>query len=80
MGDINVEYNFRFKYLIDENGNKTPCEYSVVNDDASFKIESTVKQNVRLKEAVLFSGKHGLSDDTAATATAIKNCLNIKAQ
>lgn len=60
-----LDINFSSMYLIDENGNKTPCEYSVVNDDASFKIESTVKQNVRLKEAVLFSGKHGLSDDAA---------------
>lgn len=42
-----------------------PCDLNIYENAGVYKIEITVNQTARLKEAVLFSGEHGFSANTA---------------
>lgn len=57
--------HFKSPYLTDINGVHIPCDFNISEKTGIYKIEFTVNQNTKLKEIVLFSGKHNLSADTA---------------
>lgn len=57
--------HFKTPYLTDINGVHTPCDFNISEKTGIYKIEFTIHQSIKLKEAVLFSGEHGFSADTA---------------
>lgn len=57
--------NFSTPYLTDRNGAHIPCAFDIREKSGVYKIKFTVQQNAMPQEAVLFSGAHGFSADTA---------------
>lgn len=58
----NIE--FKSPYLTGTDGAAILCEFDINEKAGAFKFEFTVRQNAKIKEAVLFSGKHNFPDDT----------------
>lgn len=57
--------HFKAPYVTEINGVHTPCDFNTSEKAGIYRIECTISQNTKLKEAVLFSGEHGFSADTA---------------
>lgn len=56
--------DFKLPYLADINGVHIHCDFNIFEETGIYKINCTIKQNTKLKEAVLFFGEHGFSADT----------------
>ena len=50
--------NFRSPYLTGSDGRKIPCSLKIEENGSYYSVSFTLNQNVKLKEAVLFSGAH----------------------
>lgn len=50
--------NFRSPYLTGSDGRKIPCSLKIEENGSYYSVTFTLNQNVKLKEAVLFSGAH----------------------
>lgn len=50
--------NFRSPYLTGSDGRKIPCSLKNEENGSYYSVSFTLNQNVKLKEAVLFSGAH----------------------
>ena len=57
--------NITSLYLTDSKNKIIPCDFNISEEAGHYRIGFSAKKNAVLKEAVLFSGAHGFSADTA---------------
>ncbi|MGN0527780.1 MAG: glycoside hydrolase family 36 protein [Eubacterium sp.] len=57
--------NFKSPYILDSNNRKVPADFKINEEKGLYRISFSLNNTANIKEAVLFSGEHGFSPDTA---------------